>query len=131
MCIQHRTSPINLVALYTATRAERLAAVAQEVGGAMVVPSSRVNKLVSSYSTEEDDGPELTQAMQELCQQADGFILAVDASKIEGTERKRKTKTFSMPKLKEIQCHKLRTKLTLEGPLGTVNFMRFRRTVME
>ena len=41
------------------------------------------------------------------------------------------TKTFSMPKPNELQCHKLRPKLTLEGPLCTVNFMRFRWTVVE
>ena len=55
-------------------RAERQAAASGTI--------SRVNKLVSSYS--EGEGPELTQAVQELCQQSDALILAVDSSKTEG-----------------------------------------------
>ena len=55
-------------------RAERQAA----ASGAI----SRVNKLVSSYS--EGEGPELTQAVQELCQQSDALILVVNSSRMEG-----------------------------------------------
>ena len=45
---------------------------------------TRVNKLVSAYSSENSEGPELTQAVQELCQQASAFVLVVDTSKVEG-----------------------------------------------
>ena len=45
--------------------------------------SGRVNKLVSPYSAGEEDGAELTAAVQEQCQQANGFILAVNAARLE------------------------------------------------
>jgi len=45
---------------------------------------ARVNKLVSAYSSQHSEGPELTQAVQELCQQASAFVLVVDTSKVEG-----------------------------------------------
>lgn len=56
--------------------AERKAAVAEG--------KARVNKLVSAYSSQHSEGPELTQAVQELCQQASAFVLVVDTSKVEG-----------------------------------------------
>lgn len=43
----------------------------------------RMNKLVSAYSNENSDGPELTHAVQELCQQASAFVLVVDAGRQE------------------------------------------------
>ena len=59
------------------SRAERQAASAGK--------RARINKLVSAYSEEEEEGgrsPELTQAVQQLCRQADAFVLVVDASKL-------------------------------------------------
>jgi len=56
--------------------AERKAAVAEG--------KARVNKLVSAYSSQHSEGLELTQAVQELCQQASAFVLVVDTSKVEG-----------------------------------------------
>ena len=43
----------------------------------------RMNKLVSSYSNENSDGPELTHTVQELCQQASAYVLIVDAGRLE------------------------------------------------
>lgn len=54
--------------------AERQAAAAGKRG--------RVNKLVSSYDDSED-GPELTQAVQEVCEGADAFILVADPTKMD------------------------------------------------
>ena len=47
----------------------------------------RINKLVSPYSQDGQDEAELTAAVQEQCQQANGFILVIDAAKLdkEGT----------------------------------------------
>ena len=50
----------------------------------MAEGKARVNKLVSAYSSQHSEGPELTQAVQELCQQASAFVLVVDTSKVEG-----------------------------------------------
>ena len=49
--------------------------------------SGRINKLVSPYSQDGQDEAELTVAVQEQCQQANGFILVIDATKLdkEGT----------------------------------------------
>lgn len=96
VCISHRNNSINLVTLYTATkykestsylylasftwfrtcRAERQAA---SLGN-----RARVNKLVSPFShgAGDDQATELTAAVQEQCQLANGFILAVDAGKL-------------------------------------------------
>jgi F-box protein 4 len=75
VCIQHKDTPVNLITLYTATRAERLAAQSGQ--------QARVNKLVSvdvTQSREEEGGDaELTPAVQQLCRQADAFVLVVDA----------------------------------------------------
>ena len=84
-------------------RAERQAAASGTI--------SRVNKLVSSYS--EGEGPELTQAVQELCQQADGLILVVDSSKTEGEGEmdaicipdQRGTPTRSLYSQLKFRCH--------------------------
>lgn len=43
----------------------------------------RMNKLVSAYSNENSDGPELTHTVQELCQQASAYVLVVDAGRQE------------------------------------------------
>ena len=53
-------------------RAERTAATADQ--------TKRVNKLVAAHVDDEQGGPELTAAIQEQCQQADGFVLAVDGA---------------------------------------------------
>lgn len=68
VCIQHGSIPLNLVTLYTATRAERAA---QAAAG-----QPKINKLISPYS--DGSGPELTQAVQGLCQQADAFVLVLN-----------------------------------------------------
>jgi hypothetical protein len=75
VCIQHKDTPVNLITLYTATRAERLAAQSGQ--------QARVNKLVSVDVTQSREGEggdaELTPAVQQLCRQADAFVLVVDA----------------------------------------------------
>lgn len=40
----------------------------------------RINKLISAYNEDEDNAPELTRAVQEQCQLADGFVLIVNSS---------------------------------------------------
>lgn len=47
-----------------------------------------MNKLISAYNEDNEDAPELTRAVREQCQAADGFILVVNASKLseEGTQ---------------------------------------------
>lgn len=76
MRIQHRDVPLNLVTLYTATRAERTAAPTGD--------SRRVNKLVSYYDQATEGRPELTQTVRNLCQHSDAMILAVDANELSG-----------------------------------------------
>lgn len=41
-----------------------------------------MNKLISAYDEDNENAPELTRAVQEQCQVADGFILVVNASKL-------------------------------------------------
>ena len=53
-------------------RAERTAATAGQ--------TKRVNKLVTAHGDDQQHAPELTAAIQDQCQQADGFILAVDGA---------------------------------------------------
>ena len=53
-------------------RAERTAAAADQ--------TKRVNKLVTSHVDDVQHAPELTAAIQDQCQQADGFVLAVDGT---------------------------------------------------
>ena len=74
MCVQHGSMPLNLVTLYTATKAERLAQAATQ-------GQPKVNKLISPYSDE--SGPELTQAVHSLCQQADAFLLVIDTANLD------------------------------------------------
>ena len=57
---------------YVVCRAERRAS-----------SSGRINKLVSPYSQGGQDEVELTTAVQEQCQQANGFILVIDAAKLD------------------------------------------------
>lgn len=77
MRIHHRDTPVNLVTLYTATRAERMATPTGD--------APRVNKLVSYYDQAVDGRPpELTQAVRTLCQHSDAMILAIDADKLDG-----------------------------------------------
>ena len=71
VCIQHGSTPLNLVTLYTATKAERVAQAAAD-------DQPKINKLISPYS--DSSGPELTQAVHGLCQQADAFILVINTS---------------------------------------------------
>ena len=71
VCIQHGSTPLNLVTLYTATKAERVAQAAAD-------DQPKINKLISPYS--DSTGPELTQAVHGLCQQADAFILVINTS---------------------------------------------------
>lgn len=78
MCVQHGSTPLNLVTLYTATKAERLTQ-----AGTQGQP--KVNKLISPYSDE--SGPELTQAVHSLCQQADAFILIIDTGNLDSGNR--------------------------------------------
>lgn len=54
-------------------RAERTATAAR---------GQRINKLVSAYNEDDHSAPDLTAAVQEQCQMADGFILAVDSTNI-------------------------------------------------
>jgi F-box protein 4 len=72
VCIQHRDTAVNLITLYTATRAEREAANAGQ--------QARVNKLMSAVSRDREGEGELTPALQQLCRQSDAAILVVDAS---------------------------------------------------
>ncbi|XP_011404472.1 PREDICTED: F-box only protein 4-like isoform X1 [Amphimedon queenslandica] len=80
--IKHNNATVNLITLYTATKAERLAASAGT--------GQRINKLISGSASKDrggagDEGvaePILTLAVQEQCQMADGFILAVDATNL-------------------------------------------------
>ena len=74
MCVQHSSTPLNLVTLYTATKAERFAQ-------ANTPGQPKINKLVSPYS--DDSGPELTQAVHSLCQQADAFVLVIDTANLD------------------------------------------------
>lgn len=78
VCIQHGSTPLNLVTLYTATKAERVAQAATD-------GQPKINKLISPYS--DSAGPELTQAVQGLCQQADAFILVINTSNLNSTDR--------------------------------------------
>ena len=70
VCVQHGNTPVNLITLYTATKAERQQCERES--------SPRVNKLVTST-----DGSELTHAVHELCRQANGFILVVNSASLE------------------------------------------------
>lgn len=70
VCVQHGNTPVNLITLYTATKAERQQSKREG--------SPRVNKLVSST-----DGGELTHAVHELCRQANGFILVVNSASMD------------------------------------------------
>ena len=74
MCVQHGSTPLNLVTLYTATKAERQAQ-------ATTQGQPKINKLISSYS--DPNGPELTQAVHGLCQEADAFILIVNTTSLD------------------------------------------------
>ena len=66
--------------LFSHIRAERLAAAKGN--------GNRVNKLVSAYSEEGGaGGAELTEVVQELCQQSDGLVLVVDPSRLGDSER--------------------------------------------
>ena len=47
----------------------------------MLHHQAQVNKLVSQ-GEEEEDGVELTAAVQEQCQQANGFILVVNSDRL-------------------------------------------------
>lgn len=60
VCVQHKETAVNLITLYSAPKSER------GQGG--------VNKLLSRGS------PELTPGVQDLCHQADAFILIVDST---------------------------------------------------
>jgi hypothetical protein len=83
MGIKHNNTSINLVTLYTATKAERVAASTGH--------GKRINKLINitnpPLATDDDDDgngdgnaqPTLTNAVQEQCRLADGLILAIDA----------------------------------------------------
>jgi hypothetical protein len=76
VCIQHRDTAVNLITLYTSTRAEREAANAGQ--------RARVNKLMSAVSSGQTDREgeregELTPALQQLCRESDAAILVVDA----------------------------------------------------
>lgn len=89
VCIQHRDTALNLITLYTATRAEREAASAgQQV---------RVNRLITGVQIgggegggggreeerrekSEEEEAELTPQIQQLCRQSDAAILVVDPS---------------------------------------------------
>ena len=77
MCIQHGSTPLNLVTLYTSTKAERRAQAATN-------GQPKINKLISPYS--DSSGPELTQAVHGLCQQADAFVLVVNTSNMDTGE---------------------------------------------
>lgn len=77
VCIQHGSTPLNLVTLYTATKAERVAQAATD-------GQPKINKLISPYS--DSAGPELTQAVQGLCQQADAFILVINTSNLNSSK---------------------------------------------
>lgn len=79
VCIQHGSSPLNLVTLYTATKAERLAQSA-------ATNQPKINKLISPYS--DSSGTELTLAVHGLCQQADALIFVVNASNLDSGETK-------------------------------------------
>ena len=59
-------SLINLVTLYTSIKAERQSS---------IPPSGRVNRLKTS-----SNHMELTQAVSDLCRQADAYILILDAT---------------------------------------------------
>ena len=82
VCIQHGSTPLNLVTLYTATKAERLAQ------SAAATNQPKINKLIS-HSSADSNGPELTLAIRELCQQANAFILVVNASNLDSGEKKK------------------------------------------
>jgi hypothetical protein len=79
VCVQHGSTPLNLVTLYTATKAERLAQASTQ-------GQPKVNKLISPYS--DDSGPELTQAVHSLCQQADAFLLVIDTANLDSGKDK-------------------------------------------
>ena len=72
--MQHGSTPLNLVTLYTATKAERLAQTNTH-------GQPKINKLISPYSDE--SGPELTHAVQSLCQQADAFLLVINTANLD------------------------------------------------
>ena len=73
VCIQHGSRPLNLVTLYTATKAERLTRQTNS--------DKKINKLISSYC--DQNSPELTRTVQSLCQEADAFILVIDTSNLD------------------------------------------------
>ena len=77
VCVQHGSTPLNLVTLYTSTKAERLAQ-------ANTHGQPKINKLISPYS--DQSGPELTQAVHSLCQQADAFILVIDTANLDSSK---------------------------------------------
>ena len=56
-------------------RAERKATVSGQ--------GKRINKLISAYNEDNQNAPELTAAVQEQCQLADGFLLVVNASSLD------------------------------------------------
>lgn len=65
-CIEHSGSPVNLVTLYTTTRAERKSPM-----------QCSSNRLLMSPAHSE---AKLTNAVSDLCRQADSFMLVIDAT---------------------------------------------------
>ncbi len=66
VCVQHGDHPVNLVTLYRAPKAERA--------------GSALNKLLNSGRDQ------LTPAVQELCEQADGLVMVVDITQPHNNE---------------------------------------------